>query len=833
MNLLHIAAGYAEAGLSIIAVDTHTKKPFASWKSYQEHIATPAELSRMFAGRNGTTGFAVICGRVSNNLECLDFDNKDGDVDARFNNFISDPRVKAIIEKYSLPYEKSPSGGYHLFLRCIAIAGNLKLAKIGNETVVETRGEGGYVIVSPSHGYSLLSGDLTSIAVIEETERFILMDFCRGIDSVPAELNVRPVIEPAVVVSTDNWTEVKCPRGGRPGDEFANDPKALDIVRTELLKAGWTQGKSRGIYEDWTRPGKTDKSVSATIVNGKGLQVFSTNAAPFDGDKGYSLFHCYTLLAHSGNFKNAAAGLRELGYGKLERETWTVESVSEKGHIEKELFFVSMIKDKLGNSKTSIDYTAYIRFLHIRGFRKFIVGSEFIIVRVDRNLVDIMQLHDIADIINQYVTDNIKSEELLSVIIGLETRLLSMTKLAFLETLPDDFLKDDAHTGWLFFRNIAVRVTKIGAAYIEYAKIPKPIWKSALLDRDLPDFITNESGNIEKLEDDVQGEFRTFILNTVNGNDARFNKVCSVIGYMLHRHKTMSNAKAMILCDEKIPDLDDDANGGTGKSLIAKYLQAYRNGIKIGSKGVDFRDRFMWQDIGLDTDFVLFDDIGQNFPLTLIFDKITGDMRIERKNQAAFTIKFADAPKFILTTNHTVKGTGASYERRKYEVELSPYYNEERSPRSEFGHDMFTEWSNIEQVRADWFAMWCLRIYIASGLVKVDANIGSPRIRQAISETSREFFEFMMDKIEDGTLKSGTEFNRKDLFDSFNEDNEGAEDSKGMMVRSVTFGKWINKFGSSLKLKIKNRKSGKDRYTSYWGELNVILTQYRELTGAK
>ncbi len=55
-------------------------------------------------------------------------------------------------------------------------------------------------------------------------------------------------------------------------------------------------------------------------------------------------------------------------------------------------------------------------------------------------------------------------------------------------------------------------------------------------------------------------------------SDDRNFTMISAIGYLLHGFKDKSNTRAIILVDEKIPSDDDQANGGTGKSLFCDAI---------------------------------------------------------------------------------------------------------------------------------------------------------------------------------------------------------------------------------------------------------------------
>jgi len=64
-----------------------------------------------------------------------------------------------------------------------AYYGNLKLSLWDNgNSMIETRGEGGYVIVSPTEGYVPMQGDLLNLTQITYDERDYLIEKCKKLN---------------------------------------------------------------------------------------------------------------------------------------------------------------------------------------------------------------------------------------------------------------------------------------------------------------------------------------------------------------------------------------------------------------------------------------------------------------------------------------------------------------------------------------------------------------------------------------------------------------------------------------------------------------------------
>jgi hypothetical protein len=100
--------------------------------------------------------------------------------------------------------------------------------------------------------------------------------------------------------------------GTRPGDDYNARGDWFELLSSH----GWILSGSYQGEQYWKRPGKDERGWSAT-VNHAGLNllyVFSSNAAPFESGRGYSLFSAYALLEHGGDFKAATKALAARGY---------------------------------------------------------------------------------------------------------------------------------------------------------------------------------------------------------------------------------------------------------------------------------------------------------------------------------------------------------------------------------------------------------------------------------------------------------------------------------------------------------------------------------------
>ena len=296
-----LALSYRRAGLSVLPAVKAKKRPaVGAWRTWAGRLPTEIEVEAWFS--NAYDAVCIVAGKVSNNLECIDFDQTAEAYPAWCAKIAPDVLDSVVVES-------TPSGGKHVVYRCeTPVEGNLKLAQGMRDgkrkTLIETRGDGGLFLCSPTPGYALERGDFEHIPVISQEARESLLSAARALDepcAAPAPKNATQGLQTAFLT--------------RPGDDF----NQRGDIRPLLSANGWTFGGSKPDGNElWTRPGKDARAGhSATLKDGV-FYVFSSNAAPFEPGKGYNAFQVYAMLAHNGDFTAAAKELLSQGYGQAE-----------------------------------------------------------------------------------------------------------------------------------------------------------------------------------------------------------------------------------------------------------------------------------------------------------------------------------------------------------------------------------------------------------------------------------------------------------------------------------------------------------------------------------
>ena len=337
-SVFSVARAYVQAGISLIPCGRNKKPMFSllrmangqsGWVQYQKRLPTEEELIAWFSLEGGANNLGVVCGNISGGLEVLDFDrklSKDGEYINVFEDFKLKLESRDLNLLERLVVTETKNGGVHVKYRCTAIEGNQVLARClkddgtGLEAIIETRGEGGYVVSPPSNGYGNIQGGLLEVQQITPEERQILFDLAKTFDRAPK----RDKYLPANSKSADGEEQIS---------EWYGRVH-LDQWRVLITREGWTLATTGddGI-EHWTRSGKDPAAGSSATwsmkenrggVAARRFYVFSANAYPFENAKSYSPFQIYCLLEHGGDWNAAVA---EVGKMKREQELGQIVSL--------------------------------------------------------------------------------------------------------------------------------------------------------------------------------------------------------------------------------------------------------------------------------------------------------------------------------------------------------------------------------------------------------------------------------------------------------------------------------------------------------------------------
>lgn len=280
----------------------------------------------------------LVCGLLSGGLEVVDCDVKYDLTGKLFENY------KRLIHEIDpnllkkLVVQSTKGGGYHIIYRCSKIEGNLKLAnrpttdeekaKTYEETyraelkkstddikakeiaekarkndkvrvLLETRGEGGYIMCFPSAGYQIIHGDYYSITEISPEEREVLHGVARQFNQVVDE-----IAPPKSVVKKKD--------GLSPFDDYNERGDVVNL----LQEHGWKVVGNKGAKTIFLRPGQTTSQSSGNYDSDKNWFSVFTTSTEFEPCKAYLPYAVYAMLECNNDYSEAAKKLLEQGYGE-------------------------------------------------------------------------------------------------------------------------------------------------------------------------------------------------------------------------------------------------------------------------------------------------------------------------------------------------------------------------------------------------------------------------------------------------------------------------------------------------------------------------------------
>lgn len=288
------------------------------------------------------TNIGVNTGSLSYALEVIDIDLKNLDDPTpenkkRFMELFQSKIPTSLLSK--LVIQSTVSGGYHYIYRTEDVTSSHKLATTADgKTIIETRGEGGYIQITPTKGYKMVQGKFSNIPVLKPEERLVLM-------TASKLLNKTIHSQAAKRMSGEDRKYL---------EKFKDYNDEMQFGLDLLYEHGWTYHSGENDpTSDWvnlTRPDSKSKGLHASYnKEGKFLYVWTPNQKWFDTEKPYNNHHILAELEFDGNYPRAYAKLYEEGYGgeeEAEVDSKTDER-KEKESFKEMLFDLSFLSDDI------------------------------------------------------------------------------------------------------------------------------------------------------------------------------------------------------------------------------------------------------------------------------------------------------------------------------------------------------------------------------------------------------------------------------------------------------------------------------------------------------
>lgn len=796
-------------GLSLIPVrdkaegDRPAKTPVQwQWKQYQSEIIDKGFLYSEME-RFDTTAVAIVCGKVSGNLEVID-------VDSKYKHGISAElfgRIRDLFpDLYSrLRVHKTPSGGYHILYRIedppTAFPGNTKLAereatpeelaerpKNKKYCFLETRGEAGYILAPPSLDYTVHIDK--PIPLLTWQERCNLINICKSFNEIVVVQKSKIRTKKA----DENYYDLT------PWEDYNLNADITPI----LLKHGWKLCKGGGNkHQYFTRPGK-DSGVSASFNLETRIFWSFTVSTEFEEKKGYRPVDVLLMLELNNDTKEAFRYLTGHGYGrvkpKVEQRIIKKAAISGKDiptnftKEAKEMFEelkIEVVEDFPYGVFWQYDDEGKIELIK-RDFRDFLTENgvyrlrvtleRWILIQVVDNIVTQINKAELKSIVTQYV-DKEESKDVYEYIANNVTKTFSDDWLELLPEADIKFKRDGIDSITIFYQNGFLEVTKYDRRLRPYEELDGCIWNTQILDREFNEVRDRDYSDFEKFVYNVSGGSAKNSLEEKEKADKRYASICSALGYLLHGFKNPDLSPAIILNDEVI---SDNPEGRTGKGLLAQAVSKFKNTVTFDGKTFSFDRQFVYQKVELNTEIMFFDDVKRNFDFEMLFSVITNGVDVEKKGKGTFNIPFETSPKVIVTTNYAIKGSGSSNEARRFELELHRHYSPEHKPKDEFGKLFFSQWNKEEWNLFDMFMTDCAQLFLKRGLIQQEL-INLPQ-KKLINDTSADFVEFMDEWVKRNNIGSRNFYTKASMHLEFLSENQGIK------LSTILFCRWCVRY---------------------------------------
>lgn len=457
----------------------------------------------------------------------------------------------------------------------------------------------------------------------------------------------------------------------------------------------------------------------------------------------------------------------------------------------------------INKDRPCVHMQTFLLWLQKNGIYRYSLSDDgkWILIQIQNNIVKEVNQTDISHLVLNHLRslpttiNNFPTGEVIEYFIKNSDRNFSLSVLSYLDSKPINWNRDTKDSAWFYFRNTAVNVTSFGISEVSYIDLEESIWQSQIIDRDFHNNFTDT--------DLINCEFARFLYHASTGSgttdaslDHLFQHMVLVTGFMLHGYKDRANPSAIILTDENSIETPE---GGTGKGIFMSAIKKFKKSATYDGKSFNFDRAFLWQRVSYDTQIIYIEDVRKNFDFERLFSILTDGIDIEKKNKDSFYIPFEQSPKVCITTNYTLKGDGASNERRRIEVEFKPFYGPDFSPQTHFGHILFDDWDTEQWHVFDAFMVQCTQLYLINGLTKKVSK--SMLYKHLLASTSKEFVEFAED-----TFKPNLFYSKGDTLKRF---CDTFPDFASLKAR--TFVIWVEKFAKWKGFKFENVRTADSR----------------------
>jgi hypothetical protein len=267
----------------------------------------------------------------------------------------------------------------------------------------------------------------------------------------------------------------------------------------------------------------------------------------------------------------------------------------------------------------------------------------------------------------------------------------------------------------------------------------------------------------------------------------------TALGYLLHKYKEPSSAFIVWAMENEIIQ-DGNSEGRSGKSIMMKFPKYFMESQVLAARDPGFFDNKHWnENITEFTKYVMFDDCNEYFKTDILFPLVTGGLTLNVKNVKSTTLEEEDSPKYGVSSNYSPKKTDGSTLDRLWFTVFSDYYHgagskhlERRTPKDDFGLNLFTDFDEEQWNLALNFGALCIKAYLKFG--KVNPPMANVRQRQLLGKMGDSFKNWADVYFNKESNRLDCRVNKGDAFDSCKKETNNMKlSAQGFKTHLKTF----------------------------------------------
>ena len=452
-----------------------------------------------------------------------------------------------------------------------------------------------------------------------------------------------------------------------------------------------------------------------------------------------------------------------------------------------------------------------------------------VLIKLDNYKISIPETSEIRSFCIEYLIDKGVTLEKINLI--KRSRSFSANELKLVNRVDLDFSNYTDNSQIFYFNNGIVNITAEGINFSTQTSSNRCVWQHKVVNKNFRkldsffQYYKDQEGRNRVKINSTDCDYMAYLMNgsrvhwrkeieeshstikaqekyrkenrfTLNGKalteeeqitqEQHFLNKCFAIGYLLHRYKREDFAKFIYVMDDTVKYSDDDANGGTGKSLMVRGLKELLKIFNLDGKNKTLdTDKHLLGGLQMDHDVIGIEDGEKNLGFKFFYNKITGELEVNPKNRQGFTLSFEEAPKFVGTFNYGLNKNNGSDLRRIFFVSFGDYYHSltdnfsnEYKVSDDFGYTLFQSWNNEKWNNFYNFLMQCCQLYLAN----INNEFQAPGDNITINNLKAQIGDNCIEWAED-YFSEGDNFNtnifKSELYDSYR-NYVGAKSARGI-----------------------------------------------------